>query len=92
MKAKNGRYFFKNDEEFEEWAMNPTPRVHMPDSKTRVPYFEWEHTDAYNRAVELGILFVIEDENSKIMKHGCISSHTASLYIQNLDLLTWNAL
>ena len=48
-------------------------------------FFEDILSEAYNDAINIGKHFMIEDENSQICKHGCVSYRTISKPIKNLE-------
>lgn len=74
---------FDNDDDFVTFAIDTTPRIHKED-KDGVYWFDFGHTNAYDKYLDDGYLFYIKDPNSKIKKRRMISYRTVSLDVQNL--------
>ena len=84
---ENNIIHFKNDDEFYEWCVVPKIVLINETDKFGNEYkvADFNLSEAYNDAINIGKYFMIEDENSQICKHGCVSYRTISKPIQNLE-------
>ena len=84
---ENNIIHFKNDDEFYEWCVVPKIVLINETDKFGNEYkvADFNLSEAYNNAINIGKHFMIEDENSQICKHGCVSYRTISKPIQNLE-------
>lgn len=81
--SKNEKYIlFDNDDDFFQFALDPTPKVRRMD-ETHC-YYDFDFTNYYNEALNNNKFFVILDENSKITKHDAISYHLVTKRVKNL--------
>ena len=78
---------FKNDDEFYEWCVVPELVLIEETDKFGRTYkvSDFNLSEGYNNAIAEGKHFMIDDENSQICKHGCVSYRTISKPIQNLE-------
>lgn len=85
-KIINNVYYFKNDEEFYNWAINPVI-VYKEDYDScgkKIKYFDFELSSEYNDAIKNGISFCIRDKNSQIFKRKAVSYRTITKKIEGL--------
>ena len=83
LKDKN-LIIFDNDEEFFNFSVSPNFEVNYSDTSDRY-FYTINFTDDYNNAISNDIYFIINDENSQIEKHNCVTYKTISKKIQNLE-------
>lgn len=72
---------FKDDEEFTNYCLKPDPIIRTNDVCT---YYDYEYSDNYLNDVENGVLFKIEDSNSKVKKRGVVCRKLITKPVQNL--------
>lgn len=83
LKDKN-LIIFDNDEEFFNFSVSPNFEVNYSNTSDRY-FYTINFTDDYNNAISNDIYFIINDENSQIEKHNCVTYKTISKKIQNLE-------
>lgn len=75
-------YLFEDDDEFMEFAVNPSVKISVTPKGT--PYYDWDFSNQYKKALEDGDSFKINDENSKVKKRGCATWKLISKKVKNL--------
>jgi hypothetical protein len=83
MKTEGNIIYFDNDEEFYEWALDPTLKIRENDNGTL--YYDIDFSREYENAIAKDQHFVIKDENSVIEKRQSISYKLITKPIKNLD-------
>lgn len=73
---------FNNDDEFTNWALAPSYTTIVNDLGNRC--FDVLYTDAYLNAVKEDYIFDIKDEDSLIVKRGCVSRGIITKPVENL--------
>lgn len=78
---------FKDDNEFCQFAIDPNLVINTDrcviDGKNIASY-DFKFTDSYNKAIEDGTLFVIDDKKSLINKRGAVTIKLITKPIENL--------
>ena len=84
---ENNIMHFKNDDEFYNWCIVPeiVLRSEYDEYGREYKVADFNLSEEYINAVDEGKRFMIDDENSQIYKHGCVSYRTISKPIQNLE-------
>lgn len=82
--VRNGNTItFSDDEDFFNFAVSPFDVFRRTD--TGILYHDWDFTAAYNQAVEEGVKFLIEDENSLVAKRKCVCFRTVCKPVENVS-------
>lgn len=87
MEDKRKKLTFKNDDEFFDFAVNPVDVFER--TNEGILYHTWNFSDRYNKAVEDGVEFVIEDENSLIAKRKSVCFRTICKPVENVTTTDW---
>lgn len=83
--VRNGNTItFTDDEDFFNFAVSPYDVFNRTEAGTL--YHDWNFTSDYNKAVEEGVKFVIEDENSLVAKRKCVCFRTVCKPVENVCL------
>lgn len=88
LKIKNPNILnFSSDNDFYRFCVVPVivPREYV-DTVTGQPayYMDFDFSNQYVDAVKNGVKFCINDEDSQIYKHGCVSYRTITKPVENL--------
>ena len=80
---------FKDDNEFCQFAIDPNLVINTDrcviDGKN-ISSYDFKFTDSYNKAIEDGTLFVIDDKKSLINKRGAVTIKLITKPIENLNV------
>lgn len=82
MRREGDTIIFANDQEFYDFAVVPADVFRRMEGG--VLYHDWDFTPAYEKAVEEGKTMVIEDPNSKVVKHQCAVFRTVCKPVSNV--------
>lgn len=83
MKTEGNIIYFDNDDEFYEWALDPTLKFKRSENGTL--YYDVDFSKEYERAINEDKHFVICDEDSVIEKNQSISYKLVTKEVKNLD-------
>lgn len=83
MRREGNTIYFKDDQEFTDFAVKQQDVFSRTESG--MLYHDWNFTSAYEKAVEEGKKFVIEDPNSQIVKHQCAVYRTICKPVENVS-------
>lgn len=73
---ENNTITFADDNEFYNWAVLPFDVFKRTEKGTLI--FTWNFTSSYEKAVDEGTKFVIDDPNSQIVKHQAVTYRTVT--------------
>ncbi len=82
MRREGNVIYFANDQEFYDFAVNPMDVFNRMEGGTL--YHDWNFTSTYEKALEEGKIFVIEDPNSQVVKHQCAVYRTVCKPVSNV--------
>ena len=86
-KYKNDKLlYFNNDDEFCRFCINPNPIITQSTDENGVVHYltSYEFTDSYNKAINDGKYFVLNDPNSSIIKRNAVTYSTITKEVSNI--------
>ncbi len=73
---------FENDEEFDEFAIDPQVRIFSDDNG--IHYYDWKFTADYENEVENGTIFYIKDRNAEVLRRNSCTYKIISKRVENV--------
>lgn len=83
MRLDGNTIFFKDDQEFYDFAVNKRDIFSRTD--TGILYHDWDFTELYEKNLADGRQFVIEDPESQVVKHQCAVFRTVCKPVENVS-------